>query len=118
MRHISIHPTHQRPGVVLLVVMAMLALFASVALSFVFYADSVAVSANLNRAAQVQDQPDIDPELLAAYFLNQMIYDTDNVYSAMRGWSSCICRMEAVARFWIGQSAPRMQSVKMMIASA
>jgi hypothetical protein len=77
----------RRRGMVLLVVMAMLALFATVALSFVFYADAEAEAARLARQAQTKDQPWIDPEMLAGYFLNQLIYDTDNVYSAMRGWS-------------------------------
>src|SRR3954447_297658 len=77
----------RRPGVVLLVVMAMLALFATVALSFVFYADNEAVAANLYAKSQMKEQPDIHPELLASYFLNQLIYDTDNIYSAMRGQS-------------------------------
>ena len=76
-----------RRGVVLLVVMAMLALFASLALSFVFYADSEAVSAEAFRSAVTLDQPDVDRELLASYFLGQFIYPTDNVYSSMRGWS-------------------------------
>src|SRR6516162_636521 len=78
--------TGRRSGMVLLVVMAMLALFASVAISFVFYADSEAEAARLARQAQDKDQADIDPELLASYFLNQLIYPTDNVYSALRGW--------------------------------
>jgi hypothetical protein len=71
---------------VLLVVMAMLALFASVALSFVFFADAEAEAARLARESQSKDQPDIDPEMLAEYFLKQLIYPTDNIYSAMRGW--------------------------------
>ena len=66
--------------------MAMLALFASVAISFVFYAESEAEAAHLARLALEKDQAEIDPELLAAYFLNQLLYPTDNVYSAMRGW--------------------------------
>jgi hypothetical protein len=82
----SARATSRRPGMVLLVVMAMLALFASVAISFVFYADSEAEAARLARQAQDKDQTDIDPELLASYFLNQVIYGTDNIYSAMRGW--------------------------------
>ena len=78
---------NRRRGVVLLVVMAMLALFASLALSFVFYADSEAVAAQAFRAAAAREQADVDRELLASYFLGQFLYDTDNVYSAMRGWS-------------------------------
>lgn len=77
----------RRPGVVLLVVIAMLALFASVALSFVFYAESVASSAQLGRQAQTQRTVDLDPEQLLAYFLSQLIYDTENVHSSLRGYS-------------------------------
>ena len=87
MRYVPSPASNRRPGVVLLVVMAMLALFASLALSFVFYADSEAVAAALSRQALTRDQPDIDPEVLSAYFLSQMIYDTDNPQSALRGWS-------------------------------
>ena len=53
----SLQPTSRRPGVVLLVVMAMLALFASLALSFVFYADAEAVSAKLAAKALVKEMP-------------------------------------------------------------
>ncbi len=77
----------RRHGVVLLVVMAMLALFASLALTFVFYADSEAVAAQAFRMAVTRDQPDVDREVLASYFLSQLLYDTENVYSSMRGWS-------------------------------
>src|SRR5258708_1555725 len=77
----------RRPGVVLLVVMALLALFATVGLSFVFYADAEAEAVRLGNRALVKDMPDVDPEDLAAYFLNQLIYDTNNPYSSMRGWS-------------------------------
>lgn len=76
----------KRSGVVLLVVMAMLALFASLALSFVFYADNEAESAGYSRMAQTIDAADIDPEELMGYFLSNLIYDTNNPYSAGRGW--------------------------------
>ncbi len=87
MRHLHSSHANSRRGVVLLVVMVMLSLFASVALSFVFYADAAAVASRLNRDAQNRNQADVDPELLANYFMSQLLYDTDNPYSAMRGWS-------------------------------
>jgi len=70
--------------------MAMLTLFAALGISFVFYADAVAVAAQANRASLAKDQADIDPDLLHAYFLNQMIYGADpvaNPYSSMLGHS-------------------------------
>jgi hypothetical protein len=78
---------HRREGIVLLVVMAMLALFATVALSFVFYAEYEATAARFGSQAQTPAQADVEPELLLSYFLSQLIYDTDNVYSSMRGHS-------------------------------
>ncbi len=76
-----------RPGMVLLIVIAMLALFAGVALGAVFYAESAATSSSLTRQGLDLTQPDADPELLLSYFLGQLIYDTDNVNSSMRGHS-------------------------------
>src|SRR5277367_3045871 len=85
-RSSGVAPT-RRPGVVLLVVMAMLALFASLALSFVFYADSEADSAKNSVSAQTRDVPEVDPEVLLGYFLSKFIYPDSDPYSAARGWS-------------------------------
>lgn len=75
----------QRKGVVLLIVITMLALFAVVGLSFVFYAESQAVAAMTTAQAQSKTIPDADPELLLSYFLSQLVYGTTNLGSAMRG---------------------------------
>jgi hypothetical protein len=75
---------------ILMIVLAMLTLFAILGLSFVLYAESEAVSARLEREAQVASQADIAPDGLLNYFLGQFLYDTNNttgVYSAMRGHS-------------------------------
>ena len=74
---------NRRNGIVLLIVMAMLALFAAVALTFVFYADSEAQAAQMARQGLVKDLPFIDQETLAAFFLKQLIYpgDDTNIYS-------------------------------------
>src|SRR5262249_2235615 len=81
----------RRRGIILLVVLAFLTLFAVVGLTFVFYADSQATSARAYREAQSLTRPDLDPELLLAYFLGQLIYDCPDdaggVYSALRGHS-------------------------------
>ena len=89
MKYTTMHRNHtgRRSGIVLLVVMAMLALFSTVALSFVFYAEAEATAARYAAQAQTQSQADVDPELLLSYFLSQLIYDTDNPLSAMRGHS-------------------------------
>jgi hypothetical protein len=81
----------RRRGVILLVVLALLTLFAVVGLSFVFYAESVARSAQLAREAEGLDRPDVNPELLLSYFLGQVLYDQNDdavgVSSALRGHS-------------------------------
>ncbi len=81
----SLKTSRPRRGMVLLVVMAMLSLFSAVALSFVFYADAEAVASNNALKSISKDQADVDPEVLAAHFLSQLIYPTENIYSALRG---------------------------------
>src|SRR5262249_51642164 len=80
-----------RHGVVLLVVVALLTLFAIVGLSFVLYADAAARSARYFREAEAPERPDADPELLLGYFLGQLLLDapddTSGVYSALPGHS-------------------------------
>jgi hypothetical protein len=80
----------RRRGVILLVVLALLTLFATIGLTFVLYADAEATAARIAREAESQTAPNVDPELLLAYFLGQLIYDVDDtrgVYSALRGHS-------------------------------
>ncbi len=85
------HPPSSRRGVVLLVVLTLLTLFAVVGLSFVLYANTAAHAAQLRRDAESVLRPDLDPELLFAYFLGQLLYDVPDdetgVYSALRGHS-------------------------------
>ncbi len=80
-----------RRGIILLVVLALLALFATLGLSFVLYAGSEATSARLAREAESISRPDVQPELLLGYFLGQLLYDTADdptgMYSALRGHS-------------------------------
>ncbi|MBX9678460.1 MAG: hypothetical protein K2X38_06825 [Gemmataceae bacterium] len=87
---LSTRRNRRRRGIVLLIVMAMLALFAGVALSFAFFADGEATLARISRDSERQTAPDADPEMLLSYFLSQLIYDandTNGVYSALRGHS-------------------------------
>lgn len=83
-----------RRGIVLLVVISMLALFAALGLSFVYYAQAEAEAALLSTQAQNQRVADIDPEFLMSYALSQLILGVDdvsqygtnnNVLSALRG---------------------------------
>src|SRR5439155_7069338 len=80
-----------RRGVILLVVISLLTLFAIVGLSFVLYANAEANASKIYREAANQNQIDMEPELLFNMFLGQLIYDVNDdytgVYSAMRGHS-------------------------------
>ncbi|MBY0523188.1 MAG: hypothetical protein K2R98_07305 [Gemmataceae bacterium] len=80
-------PRPRRPGVILLVVITLLTLFAVVGITFVIYAQAEASSARICREAETLQRPDMDPELLLSYFLGQFLYDTDNPKSALRGHS-------------------------------
>ncbi len=97
--------TPGRPGIVLLVVIAMLALFATLGLSFVYYAQAEAEASRISTQIQNQAGIDADPELLLAEALKQLLFglgDFDsnlstnaqnagqggiyhNVYSSLRG---------------------------------
>jgi hypothetical protein len=95
-----------RRGIVLLVVIAMLTIFAVVGVAFVYYADAERTAAKYSREATEGVQPSVDPENAFAYFLQQLIYgcsdggrtpppaaggvgspivDTTGVFSALRG---------------------------------
>ena len=77
----------RRRGVVLLMVIAMLALFATVGLSFVYYSDRVGklAAARYNRIAQTSDLRDIPPDRILSMALSQIIYGTDDPQSQFNG---------------------------------
>jgi hypothetical protein len=90
--------TPGRHAIILLVVLALLTLFAIVGLTFVLYADAEATSSRIFREAPYprngsipNSGPNTPPDQLAAFALAQLIYDvpdtTSGVYSAIRGHS-------------------------------
>jgi len=86
----SLAESKRRHGVILMVVLALLTLFALVGITFVLYADAEATAARIAREATSLSAPDVHPRVLLTYFLDQLIYDVDDsrgVYSALRGHS-------------------------------
>ena len=81
----------RRKGVILLVVLSMLTLFALVGISFVLVADSQATSSRIAREAEQAFRPEIDAEAAFSLFLGQLLYDVPDdatgVLSALRGQS-------------------------------
>jgi hypothetical protein len=84
-------PSRARRGVILVVVLGLLTLFAVLGITFVLYADAEAASARQGRDAQSASRADVEPELLLAYFLGQLVYDAKDddtgVSSGLRGHS-------------------------------
>jgi hypothetical protein len=84
-------PNNERRGVILMVVLSLLTLFAVVGVAFVLYAQSEATSARVAREAETAQRADMTPEECLAMFLGQLIYDVNDdangVLSGMRGHS-------------------------------
>ena len=83
--------TNERRAVILMVVLALLTLFAIVGITFVLYADAEAASARVAREAETQQRADVDPQQALAFFLGQLIYDVPDMTTGsvpgMRGHS-------------------------------
>src|SRR5262249_22207013 len=91
-------PTPPRRGVILMVVLSLLTLFAIVGISFVLSADAEALNSRVGREAENLTRPDVDPQLALSLFLGQMIYDASDDES---GWYSSL-RGHSLARLMYG----------------
>src|SRR5258708_39417464 len=85
-------PAQPRRGVILLVVLSFLTLFAVVGISFVLYADAEAEASRIFREAAANPTvPDMDPEQALAFIMAQLIYDRNDdlagASSSLRGHS-------------------------------
>src|SRR6516162_1577324 len=86
-----------RRGIILIVVLALLTLFAIVGLSFVLYAQAEAESSRLYKEDKTLRQPIESPDRMWSYALSKVLYDDyddstgsnaySGVYSALRGHS-------------------------------
>src|SRR5262249_50604590 len=80
-----------RRGVILIVVLALLTLFAIVGLSFVLYSQAEAESSRLHREDKTLRQSLESPDRLMSFYLSKLLYDdyddATGVYSALRGHS-------------------------------
>src|SRR5262249_4029507 len=90
------HAEERRRAVILMVVLALLTLFAIVGITFVFYAQkNHSASVNFREGLQIGPNggggPDIDPSVLFRWAIGQLIYDVGDdvggVQSALRGHS-------------------------------
>ncbi len=85
------HANGRRRGVILIVVLSLLVLFAIVGITFVLVSDQLALSARIAREAETTFRPNSDPEGAFAYFLGQLVYDAPDdergIYSGLRGHS-------------------------------
>jgi len=82
------HPAHR--GVILLVVLLLLTIFATLGLTLVLMTESYANSSRIGREAENLTRPDFEPELAFALFMGQFLYDVDDntgPNSALRGHS-------------------------------
>ena len=69
----------RRRAVVLLIVITLLALFAVVAIGFVYYANSESTASAINRDTATLRKVDMDPEVLLAQIIQQLIYGGGDV---------------------------------------
>ena len=80
--HINASQRPNRRGIVLLVVISLLALFAAVGLSFVYYAEAEAAASRVSAQAQTANFIDVEPEMLLAYALGQLAFGVDDIAGA------------------------------------
>jgi hypothetical protein len=80
------HPSVRRRGAILLVVLALLALFAVIGLSFVLYAESEATASRIYREAASQKTPiDVLQRDAASRSIGQLVWGAVDPTSAFRG---------------------------------
>jgi hypothetical protein len=81
-----------RKGMILIVVLAILTLFAILGITFVLYSESAALAARYSSEGTSLYTPDMDPYECFSFFMGQFLYDVDDsdvngTTSALRGLS-------------------------------
>jgi hypothetical protein len=82
----------EREGMILIVVLAILTLFAILGITFVLYSESAALAARYSSEGASLYTPDMDPYECFSFFMGQFIYDVDDsdangIQSSLRGHS-------------------------------
>src|ERR1700722_15198748 len=90
--YVSRQAANPTRGMILIVVLAILTLFAILGITFVLYSESVALAARYGSEGASLNTPDMDPQECFALFLSQLIYDVSDTdpsgqISAFRGHS-------------------------------
>jgi hypothetical protein len=108
--HLNNHESARRRGVILMVVLALLTLFAIIGVTFVLYASSEETASRVAKDSEEVFRPNVEPETALAMFLAQLLYDVGDDSAGMTSaW-----RGHSLARGMYGYTSPAVGSTGAM----